>query len=67
MLNSIIGEATAKEIGDEGIDCSDKVSVLKQKMELLGIKCNDSCIPGKYSHLLCPKVITFQFHYNLAF
>ncbi|KAF2306097.1 hypothetical protein GH714_012452 [Hevea brasiliensis] len=32
-----------------------KVRILKQKMELLGINCNDSCIPGNYSNLLCPK------------
>ncbi|XP_043815930.1 primase homolog protein isoform X4 [Manihot esculenta] len=32
-----------------------EVRVLKQKMELLGINCDDSCIPGNYGHLLCPK------------
>eukprot|EP00257_Ricinus_communis_P007086 XP_002523145.2 primase homolog protein [Ricinus communis] len=33
----------------------DKVSVLKKKMEFLGINCDRSSIPGKFSHLLCPK------------
>ncbi|BBH01220.1 toprim domain-containing protein [Prunus dulcis] len=33
-----------------------KVDTLKQKMELLGILCNDSCVPGRYTNLLCPKV-----------
>ncbi|XP_058000038.1 primase homolog protein-like isoform X1 [Hevea brasiliensis] len=32
-----------------------KVRILKQKMELLGINCHDSCIPGNYSNLFCPK------------
>ncbi|KAI5332113.1 hypothetical protein L3X38_022241 [Prunus dulcis] len=32
-----------------------KVDTLKQKMELLGILCNDSCVPGRYTNLLCPK------------
>ncbi|XP_062111118.1 twinkle homolog protein, chloroplastic/mitochondrial-like isoform X2 [Humulus lupulus] len=35
---------------DEG-----KVSVLKQKMELLGVTCNHSWVPGRYYNLLCPK------------
>ncbi|KAF9667149.1 hypothetical protein SADUNF_Sadunf16G0303100 [Salix dunnii] len=34
---------------------SDRVKVLKQKIEVLGIKCDDSCLPGQYFHLLCPK------------
>ncbi|XP_062016298.1 primase homolog protein-like [Rosa rugosa] len=32
-----------------------KVDVLKQKLELLGIICDSSCVPGHYSNLLCPK------------
>lgn len=40
----------------EGMVDSDKVRVLKQKIEVLGIKCDDSCFPGQYYHLLCPKV-----------
>lgn len=32
-----------------------KVDVLKQKLELLGIICDNSCVPGHYSNLLCPK------------
>ncbi|XP_024455895.1 primase homolog protein isoform X2 [Populus trichocarpa] len=39
----------------EGMVDSDKVRVLKQKIEVLGIKCDDSCFPGQYYHLLCPK------------
>ncbi|KAJ6297720.1 hypothetical protein OIU76_018937 [Salix suchowensis] len=40
---------------EEGMVGSDKVKVLKQKIEVLGIKCNDSCLPGQYFHLLCPE------------
>ncbi|GKV03916.1 hypothetical protein SLEP1_g16150 [Rubroshorea leprosula] len=33
-----------------------KAKELEKKMELLGIKCDDSSfVPGRYSHLLCPK------------
>ncbi|KAL5577829.1 hypothetical protein UlMin_019528 [Ulmus minor] len=32
-----------------------KLNVLKQKIELLGIISNDSCVPGRYTNLLCPK------------
>lgn len=39
----------------EGMVDSDKVRVLKKKIEVLGIKCDDSCFPGQYYHLLCPK------------
>ncbi|KAF4402590.1 hypothetical protein CsatB_019772 [Cannabis sativa] len=35
---------------DEG-----KVSVLKQKIELLGVSCNHSWVPGRYYNILCPK------------
>ncbi|KAK7412847.1 hypothetical protein VNO78_04519 [Psophocarpus tetragonolobus] len=32
-----------------------KVRVLKQKMELLGISLENSCLPGQYHNLFCPK------------
>ncbi|KAF3450214.1 hypothetical protein FNV43_RR06294 [Rhamnella rubrinervis] len=31
-----------------------QVNVLKQKMEVLGITCTDSCVPGRYYNVLCP-------------
>ncbi|KAJ4702849.1 Twinkle-like protein, chloroplastic/mitochondrial [Melia azedarach] len=37
-----------------GIDITKLVDV-KRKLELVGINCDDSCIPGRYIHLLCPK------------
>ena len=33
-----------------------KVSLLKQKMELLGINSHDFLIPGRFHHFFCPKV-----------
>lgn len=35
-----------------------KVRVLKEKIEFVGIKC-DFTSPGKYIHLICPKVSFF--------
>ncbi|KAJ1420863.1 TOPRIM domain [Sesbania bispinosa] len=32
-----------------------KVKILKQKMELLGISLDNSCLPGQYHNLFCPK------------
>ncbi|XP_004295445.1 PREDICTED: primase homolog protein [Fragaria vesca subsp. vesca] len=32
-----------------------KVEILKQKLDLLGIVCDSSCVPGHYCNLLCPK------------
>lgn len=32
-----------------------KLKVLKQKMELLGISLENSCLPGQYHNLFCPK------------
>ncbi|XP_027187265.1 primase homolog protein isoform X2 [Cicer arietinum] len=32
-----------------------KVKILKQKMEPLGINLDNSCLPGKYHNLFCPK------------
>ncbi|KAK7329647.1 hypothetical protein VNO77_23819 [Canavalia gladiata] len=34
---------------------SPKVKILKQKMELLGISLDNSCLPGQYHNLFCPK------------
>ena len=59
--NGYIKEAI--EEGEVMVD-SDKVRVLKQKIEVLGIKCDDSCFPGQYYHLLCPKV---RWNYFLNF
>ncbi|KDO77590.1 hypothetical protein CISIN_1g042101mg [Citrus sinensis] len=39
---------------DDTIDIS-KLTEVKQKLKLVGINCDDSCIPGRYAHLLCPK------------
>jgi hypothetical protein len=33
-----------------------KVRVVKEKMEVLGIKCGDFVTPGRYHQLFCPKV-----------
>ncbi|KAJ7015700.1 hypothetical protein NC653_004870 [Populus alba x Populus x berolinensis] len=43
---------------------SDKVRVLKQKIEVLGLKCDDSCFPGQYYHLLlgCPSILLAFLH-----
>lgn len=38
-----------------------KAKILKQKMELLGISLDNSCLPGQYHNLFCPKVSTFFF------
>lgn len=40
-----------------------KVDVLKQKLEHLGIICDNSCVPGHYSNLLCPKVLSLILEY----
>lgn len=44
-----------EQIGVETDDLA-KVRVVKQKMEILGIKCDDFAIPGRYHQLFCPKV-----------
>ncbi|KAJ0083150.1 hypothetical protein Patl1_11538 [Pistacia atlantica] len=38
-----------------GIDSNLKVEKVKQKLELVRIICNDSCIPGQYHRLFCPQ------------
>ncbi|KAI9070500.1 hypothetical protein K1719_047537, partial [Acacia pycnantha] len=32
-----------------------RVDILKQKMQLLGIDLDNSCLPGQYQNLFCPK------------
>ncbi|KAJ6423008.1 hypothetical protein OIU84_024026 [Salix udensis] len=54
-LRSVNGNMREAIEQEEGMVGSDKVKVLKQKIEVLGIKCNDSCLPGQYFHLLCPE------------
>lgn len=36
-----------------------KWSVLKEKAETLGVVYDDSCVPGCFYNLLCPKVLSF--------
>lgn len=43
-----------------------KVKILKQKMEPLGINLDNSCLPGKYHNLFCPKVSTFIFFHKIG-
>ncbi|KAJ0016466.1 hypothetical protein Pint_11355 [Pistacia integerrima] len=38
-----------------GIDSNLKLEKVKQKLELVGIICNDSCIAGQYNRLFCPQ------------
>ncbi|KAJ0081572.1 hypothetical protein Patl1_11522 [Pistacia atlantica] len=38
-----------------GSDSNLKVEKVKQKLELVGIICNDSCIPGLHNRLFCPQ------------
>ncbi|RZB90356.1 Twinkle-like protein, chloroplastic/mitochondrial isoform B [Glycine soja] len=44
----------AEQVVDSSFDAP-KVKLLKQKMELLGINLEKSCLPGKYHNLFCPK------------
>ncbi|XP_031263464.1 primase homolog protein-like [Pistacia vera] len=38
-----------------GIDSNLKLEKVNQKLELVGIICNDSCIAGQYNCLFCPQ------------
>ncbi|XP_050369847.1 primase homolog protein-like [Argentina anserina] len=49
-----IAPAKVEQHEEQSIDVP-KVEVLKQKLELLGINCDSSCVPGHYSNVLCPK------------
>lgn len=51
----VVFVGTAEKM-EEQIVGVDKVDILKQKMEVIGILCTDYCVPGKYTNLLCPKV-----------
>ncbi|XP_065847296.1 primase homolog protein [Euphorbia lathyris] len=46
---SILQSANANQL------LEDKVKALKEKMELHEINSDDSCVPGYFSHLFCPK------------
>ncbi|XP_009362179.2 primase homolog protein [Pyrus x bretschneideri] len=52
--NAPTSQGTAEKM-EEQIVGVDKVDILKQKMEVIGILCTDYCVPGKYTNLLCPK------------
>ena len=43
---------------EDGSSDLDKLRVLRQKIEVSGITLDDSCVPGRYHHLICPKVPT---------
>lgn len=40
---------------EDGSSDLDKLRVLRQKIEVSGITLDDSCVPGRYHHLICPK------------
>ena len=40
---------------EDGSSDLDKLRVLRQKIEVSGITLDDSCVPGRYYHLICPK------------
>ncbi|XP_059439706.1 primase homolog protein isoform X2 [Corylus avellana] len=54
FLSHTTPPANVEQIGVETDDLA-KVRVVKQKMEILGIKCDDFVIPGRYHQLFCPK------------
>ena len=43
-----------------------KVNVLKRKAELLGVVYGDSCVPGCFYNLLCPKVLSCSMFMNVC-
>lgn len=43
-----------EQVVDNTLD-DPKVRILKQKMELLGINLENSCLPGQFHNLFCPK------------
>ncbi|CAN0911636.1 Primase homolog protein [Linum grandiflorum] len=54
----LVFSAHAAAIGSEVgavVDVGHKLRMLKDKMATLEINTNDSCQPGQFSHLLCPK------------
>ncbi|RVX00492.1 hypothetical protein CK203_036925 [Vitis vinifera] len=44
---------------EDGSSDLDKLRVLRQKIEVSGITLDDSCVPGRYHHLICPKILDF--------
>lgn len=58
----VVFEANVEQNEEQTIGVP-KVDVLKQKLELLGIICDNSCVPGHYSNLLCPKVLSLILKY----
>lgn len=63
QLIFVEGNSDAESFGerkDDTIDIS-KLTEVKQKLKLVGINCDDSCIPGRYAHLLCPKALSLCF------
>ena len=45
----------------DGSSDLDRLRVLRQKIEVTGINLDDSCVPGRYHYLICPKVPTRSF------
>ncbi|KAI9122480.1 hypothetical protein K1719_006320 [Acacia pycnantha] len=43
-----------RQFGENNLDMP-RVDILKQKMQLLGIDLDNSCLPGQYQNLFCPK------------
>lgn len=60
QLIFVEGKNNVESLGENTNDTVDisKLSEVKQKLKLVGINCDDSCIPGRYAHLLCPKVLS---------
>ena len=44
---------------------SPKFSILKLKLEELGMDCDEISMPGQYNHLLCPMVCCSSTYYSL--
>ncbi|XP_062161454.1 primase homolog protein [Alnus glutinosa] len=54
FLSHTTPPANVEKIGVKTDDLA-KVRVVKEKMEVLGIKCGDFVTPGRYHQLFCPK------------
>ncbi|XP_020209912.1 twinkle homolog protein, chloroplastic/mitochondrial, partial [Cajanus cajan] len=54
MIVCVIFEDGVEQVVDNTFGAP-KLKVLKQKMELLGISLENSCLPGQYHNLFCPK------------
>ena len=62
MIVWIVFEDGVEQVVDNNVFDAPKVKILKQKMELLGISLDNSCLPGQYHNLFCPKVSFFQYY-----